>query len=58
MKFSQNFFTNIHNTIQSDSKGFFYKIRVILNNLKKKFVKQTASEILKLETCWACKYDI
>ena len=39
-------FTNIHNIIQFDIKGSFYKICIISNNLKKRVVKQIASEIL------------
>ena len=41
------FIKNSHNIIQNDIKGSFYKIRIILNNLKHKILKQVASEILQ-----------
>ena len=34
-----DFFTNTPNIIQNDIKDSFYKIRIILNNLKKKILK-------------------
>ena len=44
-----DFFTNIHNIIQNDIKDYFYKICIILNNLKKKILKQITPEILQNE---------
>ena len=35
-----DFFTSIHNIIQNDIKDSFYKICIILNNLKKKILKK------------------
>ena len=42
-----DFFTKIHNIIQNYIKDSLYKMCISLNNLKKKILKQTASEILR-----------
>ena len=44
---NRDFFTNIHNVIQNDTEDSFYNICVILNNLRKKILKQIGSEILQ-----------
>ena len=44
---TKTFFTNIHNVIQNDTEDSFYNICVILNNLRKKILKQIGSEILQ-----------